>query len=111
VTSEDATALFHLRCLLHGAYAINANDGIWVARRCDNPTHILTADTARNCAGCCTPTTASNCGPGPEATEPPLGHLQRGHHRLDPAPPPSSASPTATGHTAPNPAGLVFGLA
>ena len=46
MTSEDATALFHLRCLWHGAYAISMTDGIWVARRRDNPTRILTADTA-----------------------------------------------------------------
>jgi hypothetical protein len=46
VTSEDATALFHMRCLWHGAYAISVTDGIWVARRCDNPTRVLTADTA-----------------------------------------------------------------
>jgi hypothetical protein len=46
VTSEDATALFHLLCLWHGAYAISVTDGIWAARRCDNSTRILTADTA-----------------------------------------------------------------
>jgi hypothetical protein len=46
VTSEDATGLFHLRCLWHGGYAISLTDGIWVARRRDNPTRILTADTA-----------------------------------------------------------------
>jgi hypothetical protein len=45
VTSEDATALFHLRCLWDSAYAISVTDGIWVARRHDNPTRI-TADTA-----------------------------------------------------------------
>jgi hypothetical protein len=46
VTSEDATALFHLHCLRQGAYAISVTDGIWVARRRDNPTRVLTADTA-----------------------------------------------------------------
>jgi hypothetical protein len=46
VTSEDTTALFHLRCLWHGAYAISVTDGIWVARRRDSPTRVLTADTA-----------------------------------------------------------------
>ena len=46
MTSEDATALFHLRCLWDSAYAISLTDGIWVARRRDNPTSILTADTA-----------------------------------------------------------------
>ncbi len=46
MTSEDATALFHLRCLWQGAYAISMTDGIWVARSLDNPTHVLTADTA-----------------------------------------------------------------
>ena len=45
MTSEEATALFHLRCLWHGAYAITVTDSIWVARRCDNPTRVLTADT------------------------------------------------------------------
>jgi hypothetical protein len=47
VTSEDATALFDLRCLWQGAYAISVTDGIWVAHRLDNPTCILTADTAQ----------------------------------------------------------------
>jgi hypothetical protein len=46
VTSGNATALCGLRCLWHGAYAIGVTDGIWVARRLDNPTRILTADTA-----------------------------------------------------------------
>jgi hypothetical protein len=46
VTNEDATALFHLRCLWQGAYAISLTDGIWLARRRDNPARILTADTA-----------------------------------------------------------------
>ena len=46
MTSEDATALFHLRCLCHAAYAISVIDGIWAARRRGNPTRILTADTA-----------------------------------------------------------------
>ena len=46
MTSEDATALFHLRCLWQSAYAISVTDGIWVARPRDNPTRILTADTA-----------------------------------------------------------------
>jgi hypothetical protein len=46
VTRKDATALSGLRCLWHGAYAISVTDGIWVAHRLDNPTRILTADTA-----------------------------------------------------------------
>ena len=46
MTSEDATALLHLRCLWDSAYAISLTDGIWVARRRNNPTRILTADTA-----------------------------------------------------------------
>jgi hypothetical protein len=46
VTSEDATALFHLRCLWQEAYAINLTSGIWTAQRCANPTQILTAGTA-----------------------------------------------------------------
>jgi hypothetical protein len=46
VTSEDVPALPGLRCLWHSAYAISVTDGIWVARRLDNPTRILTADTA-----------------------------------------------------------------
>lgn len=46
MTSEDASALFHLRCLWQGAYAISLTDGIWVASRHDNPTRVLTADTA-----------------------------------------------------------------
>jgi hypothetical protein len=46
VTSEDATTLFHLRCLWHGIYTISVTDGIWVARRRDNPTRLFTADTA-----------------------------------------------------------------
>jgi hypothetical protein len=46
VTSEDATALFHLQCLWHGAYAISLTDGIWAARRAGNPTRVLTADSA-----------------------------------------------------------------
>jgi hypothetical protein len=29
-----------------GAYAIGMTNGIWIARRCDGPTRILTADTA-----------------------------------------------------------------
>jgi hypothetical protein len=46
LTSEDATALFHLRCLWDSAYAISLTDDIWVARRRDNPTRVITADTA-----------------------------------------------------------------
>jgi hypothetical protein len=46
VTSEDATGLFYLRCLWHGAYAISLTDGVWIARRRDNSTRTLTADTA-----------------------------------------------------------------
>jgi hypothetical protein len=38
--------LFHLRCLWDSAYAIRLTDGIWVARRRDNPIRVLTADTA-----------------------------------------------------------------
>jgi hypothetical protein len=37
LTSEEATALFQLRCLWASAYAISLTDGIWVARRRDNP--------------------------------------------------------------------------
>jgi hypothetical protein len=46
VTSEDATVLLHLRCLWDSAYAIDVTDGIWIVRRLEDPTHILTADTA-----------------------------------------------------------------
>jgi hypothetical protein len=46
MTSEDATALFHLRCLWDGTYAISVTDDIRVARRSGKPTRILTADTA-----------------------------------------------------------------
>lgn len=46
MNSEDAIALFHLRCLWDSAYAISVTDGIWVARRRDSPTQNLTADTA-----------------------------------------------------------------
>jgi hypothetical protein len=46
VTSEDATALLHLRCLWDGAYTIDVTDGIWTARRLDDPARTLTASTA-----------------------------------------------------------------
>jgi hypothetical protein len=46
VTSEDATTLFHLRCLWHGTYTITMTGGIWAARRSGKPSRILTADTA-----------------------------------------------------------------
>ncbi len=46
MTSEDATALFHLRCLWDSTYAISVTDGIWVAHRHDSPTRVLTVDTA-----------------------------------------------------------------
>jgi hypothetical protein len=47
LTSEDATALFHLMgCLWDTAYAIRLTDGIWVACRRDNPACVLTAATA-----------------------------------------------------------------
>ena len=46
MTSEDATDLFHLRCLWQGAYVITLVNGVWTAHRHDNPARILTADTA-----------------------------------------------------------------
>jgi hypothetical protein len=46
VTSEDATTLFHLRCLWHGTYTISVTDGTWAARCTGNPTRILTAESA-----------------------------------------------------------------
>jgi hypothetical protein len=67
VTSEDATGLFYLRCLWHGAYAISLTDGIWVARRRDNPPAPSPPTPRPNCVGCCGPTTADGCEPGREA--------------------------------------------
>jgi hypothetical protein len=49
MTSEDATALFHLRCLWQSAYAISVTDGIWVARRRDNPTPLRGRIRCRVC--------------------------------------------------------------
>jgi hypothetical protein len=46
MTSEEATDLLHLQGLWRDAYAITLSDGVWAARRRDNPTRILTADTA-----------------------------------------------------------------
>jgi len=46
VTSEDATALFQLRCQWQDIYTIALRDDIWSARRADDPAAILTADTA-----------------------------------------------------------------
>jgi hypothetical protein len=45
VTSEDATALLHLRCLWQETYTITLSNGIWAARRHDQPARVLTADT------------------------------------------------------------------
>jgi hypothetical protein len=46
VTSEEATDLFILHCSWRDAYAITLSDGVWAAHRHDNPTKVLTADTA-----------------------------------------------------------------
>jgi hypothetical protein len=46
VTSDQATDLLHLRCMWQQAYAISLSDGIWTAQRHDDPTCVLTADTA-----------------------------------------------------------------
>jgi hypothetical protein len=46
VTGEEATALFQLRCQWQGSYVIALRDGVWSASRYDDPTTILTADTA-----------------------------------------------------------------
>ncbi len=46
VTGEDATALFQLRCQWQGAYVIGLCDGVWSASRNNDPTVVLTADTA-----------------------------------------------------------------
>jgi hypothetical protein len=63
VTSEDATALLHLRCLWQETYTITLSNGIWAARRHDQPARVLTADTPRTCAGRSAPITANGCGP------------------------------------------------
>jgi hypothetical protein len=46
VTSEEATALFHLRCLWQNSYMITFSDGAWTARRHYNPAKVLTAGNA-----------------------------------------------------------------
>jgi hypothetical protein len=46
VTSDEATDLLHLRGLWQRAYAVTLSDGVWTARRHDNPARVLTADTA-----------------------------------------------------------------
>ncbi len=46
MTSEEATALFQLRYQWQDTYAIALRDGVWTASRCDDPTTVLTADTA-----------------------------------------------------------------
>jgi hypothetical protein len=46
VTSEEATALFQLRCRWQGTYTIALREGVWSAWRLDDPATILTADTA-----------------------------------------------------------------
>lgn len=46
MTSDEATDLLHLRCLWQEAYAITMSDGVWIARRHDNPARVLTARTA-----------------------------------------------------------------
>lgn len=46
MTSEDATALFQLRCRWQDIYTIALRDDIWSAWRLDSPVTILTADTA-----------------------------------------------------------------
>jgi hypothetical protein len=46
LTSEDATALFQLRCRWQDIYTVALRDGTWSAWRLDNPASILTADTA-----------------------------------------------------------------
>ena len=46
MTSEEATALFRLRYQWQDTYAIALRDGVWTASRCDDPTTVLTADTA-----------------------------------------------------------------
>jgi carbon monoxide dehydrogenase subunit G len=45
VTSEEATALFQMRCNWE-SYRITFTGGVWTAIRYNNPTQVLTADTA-----------------------------------------------------------------
>jgi hypothetical protein len=45
VTSEEATALFQMRCNWE-SYRITFTDGVWAACRYNNPANVLTADTA-----------------------------------------------------------------
>jgi hypothetical protein len=45
VTSEEATALFQMRCNWD-SYRITVARGVWTAVRYNNPTNVLTADTA-----------------------------------------------------------------
>jgi hypothetical protein len=44
VTSEEATALFQMRCTWD-SYRITLTNGIWTAWRHSNPANVLTADT------------------------------------------------------------------
>jgi hypothetical protein len=46
VTADEATDLLHLRGLWQPAYTITVSEGVWTARRHDNPARALTADTA-----------------------------------------------------------------
>jgi hypothetical protein len=45
VTSEYATALFHLRCVWGDAYGITLADGVWSASRLHGAA-VVTADSA-----------------------------------------------------------------
>jgi hypothetical protein len=45
VTSEEATALFQMRCSWE-SYRITVADGVWTGVRYNNPANMLTADTA-----------------------------------------------------------------
>jgi hypothetical protein len=45
-TSDEATALFRLRCQWQHSYLITLRDGVWSASRYEDPATILTADTA-----------------------------------------------------------------
>jgi hypothetical protein len=45
VTSEEATALFQMRCNWD-SYRITVAHGVWTAVRYNNPANVLTADTA-----------------------------------------------------------------
>ncbi len=43
MTSEEASALFQMRCTWDSC-RITFADGVWSAWRCSNPTNVLTAD-------------------------------------------------------------------